>query len=134
MRHVTNQHAIPRAHLLWMAALRLSAVERMYRPNPLSVLLARGCADRDDDGVRDGSDNCLECANPSQADFDLDGLGDPCDPDDDNDGDPDKTDPAPFDASVSSYTRVREDGTYAILPTLRGSGDIAMGSRVDLHV
>ena len=58
--------------------------------------------DRDGDGVPDVVDNCRDAANPSQDDFDLDGLGDCCDRDDDNDHDPDRTDPAPRNAAVHS--------------------------------
>ena len=32
----------------------------------------------------------------------MDGLGDACDPDDDNDKDPDRTDPAPYNANIHS--------------------------------
>lgn len=42
--------------------------------------------DDDGDGVEDSEDNCPEDANPDQADADNDGMGDVCDPDDDNDG------------------------------------------------
>jgi hypothetical protein len=37
-------------------------------------------ADADGDGWIDVADNCPEHANPEQRDGDLDGLGDPCDP------------------------------------------------------
>jgi hypothetical protein len=39
-------------------------------------------ADYDFDGVPNGSDNCVNTPNPSQADADGDGLGNACDPDD----------------------------------------------------
>ncbi len=42
--------------------------------------------DMDDDGVLDGSDNCLEAANPVQRDSDGDDYGNLCDPDLNNDG------------------------------------------------
>lgn len=42
--------------------------------------------DTDADGVADTADNCPTVANPSQADLDVDGAGDACDPDDDADG------------------------------------------------
>ena len=42
--------------------------------------------DLDGDGITDGSDNCPSDANPDQADYDEDGMGDACDDDLDNDG------------------------------------------------
>jgi hypothetical protein len=40
----------------------------------------------DADGVPDVTDNCPFVANPDQANYDNDSMGDACDPDDDNDG------------------------------------------------
>ena len=42
--------------------------------------------DVDGDGVPNGGDNCVFTANDDQGDVDLDGLGDACDPDADDDG------------------------------------------------
>ena len=48
--------------------------------------------DIDGDGVLDGVDNCPRDANSFQLNFDADGQGNVCDPDDDNDGIADELD------------------------------------------
>ncbi|MDC0464685.1 thrombospondin type 3 repeat-containing protein [Pseudomonadales bacterium] len=55
--------------------------------------------DTDNDGLEDDADNCPLKQNADQGDFDGDGEGNACDPDDDNDGVADEIDFAPFDAS-----------------------------------
>ena len=51
-----------------------------------TVVHATAGTDRDDDGVADGSDNCLKQPNADQSDIDADGQGDACDSDIDGDG------------------------------------------------
>jgi hypothetical protein len=55
-------------------------------------------ADNDYRGDRTG-DNCVGVANSDQRDLDRDGKGDPCDPDDDNDGAVDTSDNCPTTAN-----------------------------------
>ena len=55
----------------------------------------------------DSIDNCPSVPNPTQADLDLDGLGDACDADDDGDGAPDVTDNCP---RVSNASQLNADG------------------------
>jgi uncharacterized repeat protein (TIGR01451 family) len=62
--------------------------------------------DRDNDTINDGDDNCVDTSNNDQADNDMDGQGDACDPDDDNDSIPDTEDPDPF---VAAQTDVGID-------------------------
>ncbi|HSF93696.1 MAG TPA: thrombospondin type 3 repeat-containing protein [Thermohalobaculum sp.] len=55
--------------------------------------------DTDGDGVADDVDNCVDDANPAQANNDGDAEGDVCDLDDDNDGTVDTADNCPVDAN-----------------------------------
>ncbi|MHA8057866.1 T9SS type B sorting domain-containing protein [Aquirufa nivalisilvae] len=61
-----------------------------------SKLLYRDVTDTDGDGVIDFEDNCPSTYNPNQLDTDNDGLGNVCDDDLDNDGNPNGTDPNPL--------------------------------------
>jgi hypothetical protein len=55
--------------------------------------------DADNDGIKDGSDNCLGLSNADQANHDTDSAGDACDLDDDNDNVLDAADNCPVDAN-----------------------------------
>ncbi len=61
-----------------------------------------------------GNDNCPSVSNPDQIDTDVDGQGDVCDLDNDNDGIPDAQDCAPLDATkwrlAVAYLDVDGDG------------------------
>jgi hypothetical protein len=104
VRNVAHPTLQLRMNHLWHEVLLNLGAQRLRTGEVLFDRAARRCADRDDDGICDRWDNCPDSANPSQVDFDLDGLGDACDPDDDNDGDPDRTDPSPYNATISSNT------------------------------
>ena len=65
-------------------------------------------ADRDNDGISDLFDNCMDYANIGQVDFDSDSIGDDCDFDDDNDGYPDDVDA--FDTDPNDWADFDFDG------------------------
>ena len=90
-----------------VAQVGTNVLESDYPPEIGPIVLY---ADGDGDGIPDDLDNCLNLFNAktnwvdingdthvdAQADFDLDEIGDPCDPDDDNDGVVDAEDNCPF--------------------------------------
>ena len=55
--------------------------------------------DDDGDGIANTADNCRLLSSSEQIDTDSDGLGNPCDVDDDNDGTPDRSDAFPVDST-----------------------------------
>ena len=59
--------------------------------------------------MQDNLDNCPNDANADQLDTDGDGMGDICDPDDDNDGIPDFRDNCPL---VFNPDQEDLDGVY----------------------
>jgi hypothetical protein len=85
--------------------------------------------DTDADGVQDGPDNCPATANPAQADYDSDGIGDTCDPDVDGDTVANGSDicanttpGAAVDASGCSQAQVDQDADGICTPGAPGSG------------
>ena len=89
-------------------------------------------ADTDGDGLLDGVDNCPWDFNPSQLNADGDQGGDACDPDDDNDSDPDGTDCKPKDPYINHLMpeecdevdnncdgAIDEDGALGCLPAYK---------------
>ena len=71
-----------------------------------------GEADQDEDTIPDAVDNCPAVANMDQVDFDNDGMGDPCDEDDDEDGILDVDDCDPLDPAITTVSY-----THLTLPT-----------------
>lgn len=72
----------------------------------------------DMDAVADASDNCAAAYNPTQSNNDGDGLGDACDPDDDNDGMPDW-----YELGSASFSGVRCLNEFVVDPSVNSDGD-----------
>ncbi len=66
--------------LLILASLLLVACNQIYGLDETRVHDAfEQFLDKDQDGIADGKDNCVDDANANQADRDIDGIGDECD-------------------------------------------------------
>ncbi len=79
-------------------------------------------ADQDEDGVPDPADNCLVLPNPEQLDSDLDGYGNLCDADYNNDGA----------VGISDFNHLRsqfdlDSGDPGFDPAVDANGDGAIG-------
>ncbi|MGB5396097.1 MAG: S8 family serine peptidase [Gammaproteobacteria bacterium] len=94
--------------------------------------------DADADGVLNADDNCPNDANADQLDNDIDGLGDVCDPDDDNDGLSDIEEAAlgtsPFlqDTDTDTLLDGDEVNLYLTDPLLMDSDDDGYDDNVEL--
>jgi thrombospondin type 3 repeat protein len=88
----TAQHVAPTSATLY--TLDVHGDGGVCSRGVVLVPLPSGGTDTDGDGIVDSVDNCPTLANHDLTDTDGDGLGNPCDPDDDNDGtcDPGVTD------------------------------------------
>lgn len=74
--------------------------------------------DVDGDGLSESFDNCINTPNSDQLDTDGDGMGNVCDPDDDNDGWIDPEDGCPLQNPYSKD--VNEDGCWDKIEDLPG--------------
>ena len=78
-------------------------------------------ADTDGDGVQDSIDNCSAALNPSQVDSDLDGFGNACDGDFNNDGGVGGPDFGIFSAAFGTFAG---DPGYSVVVDCNADGGI----------
>lgn len=96
-----HQYVDPGIYSVRLTALNAGGSGTLLKTDLICAVSADGLSDIDGDGHDDGVDLCPCLADPGQIDTDGDGFGDPCDPDDDNDGLPDDQDCAPLARGVT---------------------------------
>lgn len=126
MYNATHPIRAASAPELWREILARAALDRLLR------LEQQRENDSDLDGVPDVIDNCPHCYNPNQYDFDLDGIGDCCDPDTDNDSDPNPLDPRLFDPTVKSFEPSYAVRTYGTRAIEHASAYLLIGAVIDI--
>ena len=92
----------PEPEFLGNATFTYHARDGRLDSNVVAVSISVVMVDGDGDEVDDATDNCLDLANPEQADLDDDGIGDDCDSDADGDGNTVDADCNDLDDSVGS--------------------------------
>jgi hypothetical protein len=88
----------------WSATMKKSPLQDPDPEHPSvtrcdQIGIGATVSDGDADGIANACDNCPSTSNADQRDFDLDGIGDVCDSDDDGDGVPDVSDVCPLTAA-----------------------------------
>jgi hypothetical protein len=122
-----------RATLAWEAYRQDAEYERFLRRcDARNRIACERWTDRDGDGVPDVFDNCPATWNPGQADFDIDGLGDVCDLDDDSDRTHDFIDPRPRDGTIRLGTPSYATATYGPTAQRYTPTALLLGGQVDI--
>ena len=104
----------------------------------VQATLALASLDVDGDQIPDSQDNCPTDANTTQDNFDNDGLGDVCDPDDDDDGLSDADEVLygsnPFSADTDGDTLIDGDEVhiYGTDPTLTDTDSDGFNDEVEV--
>lgn len=91
----------------------IKADDNIFLAVNMGEIIVKEDEDSDGDGIMDSKDNCMFQANPDQADFDNDGIGDLCDDDIDGDKVKNEYDNCPY---ISNSDQKDTDGD--------GKGDV----------
>ena len=102
LQNPSHTYSTPGIYAVRLTAYNAPGSDFRVKGDYVCVTSSDGLGDTDADGVADGVDRCPCASDPGQVDTDGDGLGNACDPDDDNDSVPDAHDCAPLDGAISA--------------------------------